>query len=168
MIPETSSFSSGDTLNLIITVNTSVNPKLSADQLPTLCEPATPESPRAVSSVTDGVGGFGELAGARGITTVEIGSDIYALVASQTDNGVQIINITDPSSPSPVSSITEGSLYTELIHAYDITTVEIGSDVYALVASQFDDGVQIINITDPSSPSPVFSVADGVGGFGET
>ena len=158
--PGTSSFSSGDTLNLIITVNTSQNPKLSADQLPTLCEPATPESPRAVSSLADGVN-FNELEGARSITTVEIGTTIYALVASQDDNGVQIINITDPANPTSASSITDNSIYPELNQAFDITTVEIGSATYALVAAINDSGVQIINITDPSNPRPVSSITDG-------
>ena len=163
--PGTSSFSSGDTLNLIITVNTSVNPKLSADQLPTLCEPATPESPRAVSSITNG-NGFTELQGARGITTIEIGSVTYALVASQQDDGVQIINISNPASPTPVSAITDGSIYRELDQALGITTVEIGSATYALVTAIGDDGIQIINITDPSNPRPTASInnGDSVGG----
>ena len=36
----------------------------------------------------------------------------------------------------------------------------IGSNHYALVASFRDDGVQIINITDPASPSAVADITD--------
>ena len=46
------------------------------------------------------------LNGSRAITTVTLGPFTYALVTAFVSNGVQIINITDPASPSPVTSIT--------------------------------------------------------------
>ena len=45
--PGTSGFSAGNTLNLRITINTSTNPKLARDQLPTLCEPVANRAPEA-------------------------------------------------------------------------------------------------------------------------
>jgi hypothetical protein len=123
---------------------------------------ATIDNPAVTASVTDGVT-FDELAGAHGITTVVIGSNTYALVASQTDNGVQIIDITTPGSPSATSSVTDGvGGFNTLENASDITTVVIGSNTYALVASYGDNGVQIIDITTPGSPSVTASVTDGV------
>ena len=120
----------------------------------------TPASPSAVASITDGAD-YPVLDEARGITTHTIGSSHYALVASLADDGVQIIDITDPANPSAVVNITDGSTYPALDGAYGITTHTIGNKHYALVASQIDDGVQIINITTPSSPSAVASVTDG-------
>ncbi len=227
--PGTSSFSSGDTLNLRITVNTSQNPKVAT---PAFCPiPATPTNPMAVSSVTEGVGGFDELNGAFGISTIQIGSAIYAIVASNGDSGVQIINVSNPAVPTAISSVADGgtdsagntfdtlsrsidvatveinsstyalatsspddgiqiinisnpaaptvassiidsttavpSTFDELDGATSVTTVKIGSATYALVASNNDDGVQIINITDPTNPTATSSVTDGVGGFNE-
>jgi hypothetical protein len=101
------------------------------------------------------------LDGAWGITTVVIEEKTYALVASLWDNGVQIIDISNPAAPSAVASVTDGTDYPVLNGAWDITTVVIGTKTYALVASYYDDGVQIIDISDPAAPSAVASVTDG-------
>ncbi len=148
-----------------------------------------PASPVPTASFEDGdtveVGGtnktFDELDGARGITTVRIGSSTYALVAAYFDDGVQIIDITDPASPVPTASFEDGDTvevggtnktFDELGKAFGITTVRIGSSTYALVAAYVDDGVQIIDITDPASPVPTASFEDGdtveVGGTNKT
>ncbi len=123
-----------------------------------------PDSLKHVSNIVDGTT-YPVLDGAQGITTVTIGSSQYALVAASVDNGVQIINITDPYNPSPASSVTDGTLYPELDGAWDVTTIAIDGSTYALVAAKTDNGVQIINITDPYNPSPVSSVTDGIDGY---
>ena len=41
-----------------------------------------------------------------------------------------------------------------------------GGRTYAIVAALDDDGVQIMDITNPIHPSPVSAVFDGSGGFG--
>ena len=75
------------------------------------------------------------------------------------DNGVQIINITDPYNPTNASSITNGTSYPALGKAHiSITTTTIERSTYALVASRNDDGVQIINITDPYNPTNASSI----------
>ena len=125
-----------------------------------------PASPLPVANVTDGTT-YPELLGAASITTTQIGTSHYALVASFSDHGVQIINITDPASPSAVAAVTDGATYPELRGAYSITNTQIGTSHYALVASFSDDGVQIIDITDPAHPLPVTALTDGVGGFEE-
>jgi len=90
-----------------------------------------------------GSSGFDELNGARGITTVTVGSSIYALVASQFDDGAQIIEITNPESPLPTGSVSDGvGGFNVLQGAAGVTAVTVGSSVYALVASFSDDGVQ--------------------------
>ena len=105
---------------------------------------------------------YPKLINPRGITTTTIGSSTYALVTSFTGNGIQIINVTDPSNPSPVYDITgnDGG-YVKLNGAWFVTTTTIGSSTYALVTVYTGDKVQIINITDPTSPSPVANITDG-------
>ena len=112
------------------------------------------------------------LKGAFSVTTTTIqvnGADRhYALVASSSDNGVQIINITDPSRPSAVVGITDCDIgcidtdYPVLKNAVSVTTTTIDTSHYALVASNSlsDNGVQIINITDPSRPSAVVGITN--------
>ena len=119
-----------------------------------------PYSPTPGSNVVDS-SNYTELSFARSITTATIDSSTYALVASEGDHGVQIIDITTPSSPTPASAVSDDLDYPELRGAYSITTTTIGSSTYALVASFTDDGVQIIDITTPSSPTPASAISDG-------
>ena len=94
-----------------------------------------------MANATDGTGDFTTLEGATSIATATIGSSTYALVASYFDNGVQIIDITDPYNPNATSSITDGSgNFTTLQGPRSITTATIDSSTYALVASETDDG----------------------------
>ena len=72
-------------------------------------------------------------------------SSVYVLVAAREDDGVQIIDITNPASPQPVASIADDvDGFDMLAGAHGITTVTIDSSLYALVAAQTDGGVQII------------------------
>ena len=83
-------------------------------------------------------------------------------------DGVQIIDITDPYNPSPVSALTDGrDGFTELDGPYGITITTIGTSTYAIVASVWGDGVQIIDITDPYNPTPAYAITEGVGGYTE-
>ena len=126
-----------------------------------------PLNPTATAAVKDNRDGFTELKGAIDITTATIGSSTYALVAAYDDDGVQIINITNASSPTFMSAaVTDGEGgFTELDGAQSITTATIGSSTYALVASYVDEGVQIIDITDPSNPTATAAVTDDQNGF---
>ena len=114
-----------------------------------------------IAVIIDGQDSFTELTGPSSIATTTIGSSTYALVASGADNGVQIINITTPGSPIAASAVSDGPKYTELEGPLSITTTTIGSSTYALVASGPDDGVQIIDITNPYAPTNTSSVEDG-------
>ena len=141
-----------------------------------------PDSPVEIKTISNGTGGYTKMRHPTSIATVTIGSSTYALVTSGStdssdkiaflpspesdiktrDDGVQIIDITNPNSPTPVSSITDGvDGYTELRGAFSITTTTIGSSTYALVASEDDSGVQIIDITDPTDPIAVSAATDG-------
>ena len=69
---------------------------------------ATINSPIATSSFSDGVGSFDELDSARTITTTTINGRDYALIPAYSDNGVQIVDITDLSNPYPVAALEDG------------------------------------------------------------
>ncbi|MDI1495344.1 MAG: LVIVD repeat-containing protein, partial [Cenarchaeum symbiont of Oopsacas minuta] len=125
-----------------------------------------PASPSPIANVTDGTT-YPVLSGAQGITTIQIDGYTYALVAAFNDDGVQIVNITNPADPSPIASITDGTDYPRLNGASGITAIQIDGYTYALVAAIVDNGVQIINISNPASPSPVADITDSTGGYSE-
>ncbi len=105
---------------------------------------------------------FEGLGGADAIEIVTISGKTYALVAGESDDAVQIINVTSPASPSPVAVIFNGTGgFSELDGPTFVTAATISGDTYALVASKDDDGVQIINVTSPASPAPAAALTDG-------
>ncbi len=106
--------------------------------------------PSVLFNVDNNTAGYETLYGALGIATVQINGAYYALVTSFYDSGVTIINITDPTNASRVSSIVDE---TKLDKSYDITTVKINNSYYALVTSSNTNSLTIINITNPASPN---------------
>ena len=127
-----------------------------------IAAPAIVTSPAAIA--VDGQGGFEELEIPKGVTTVVIGSSTYALVAAYDDDGLQIIDMTDPFNPVPVASVTDGQGgFEELDGARYVTTVAIGSSTYALVAASADHGVQIVDIANPADPAPAGHIGGAAG-----
>jgi len=132
-----------------------------------------PTAIAARGAVSDGVavggaGTPGELEGARGVDTFTISGRTYAIVASQADNGVQILDISsmDESVIIPIDSKSDGSgSFTELEGAHGVDTFTIGSSTYAIVVSVVDDGVQIINLSTPSAIAASDVETDGANGF---
>ena len=126
------------------------------------------------SQITEGRGDgspkFDEILGAFGVATIEIDDVPYALVAADHDDGFQVIDMSDPSYPLPVASVTDGEDgFETLDSASFVAAVRIGDEYYAMVTAQRDKGIQIINITDPASPSPTASITStttaGLGGM---
>ena len=130
---------------------------------------STPATPSA-SGVLEDTGSI-NLDTPQGVTTVVIGSSTYALVTSEDDNGIQIIDISIPATPSAITNgaITDSgsTLLATPSGANGITTVVIGSSTYAIVAGSGDDGITIIDISTPTSPSVVSTIADNTGLFTE-
>ena len=116
-----------------------------------------PYGPGVISSIVDD--GATALDGASAVDVIRIGSGTYAVVASASDDGLQVINLTDPADPAPVASITDDGRVA-LAGAYDVDTFAAGLGTYAVVASASDDGLQVINLTDPADPAPVASLTD--------
>ena len=82
-------------------------------------------------------------------------------MAAQYDDGLQILDVTDPANPVD-AAIVRDTAYTELNSAHGITTLLLGNNHYAMVASLSDAGVQVIDITDPNNPENVVGLAYGL------
>ena len=100
-----------------------------------------------------------ELSGASGIATFTSGVRTYAAVAAYWDDGVQILDVTDPSSVTAAGSIGDDAAL-GLDGAHDIATFTSGGRTYAAVAAYWDDGVQILDVTDPSAITAAGRITD--------
>jgi hypothetical protein len=125
-----------------------------------------PTNPIGVGSITDGANGADEL---NGVWSIAISGNYayvtgYGVDFSGSDGGVQILDVSDPTNPVGVGSITDGeSGADDLAGAISIAV----SGNYAYVASSIDDGVQILDISDPTNPIGVGSITDGANGADE-
>ncbi|MCY4491994.1 MAG: hypothetical protein OXC46_11140, partial [Thaumarchaeota archaeon] len=100
-----------------------------------------------------------ELDGARGITSFVIGGKTYVGVAGFIDNGVQIIDVTDPADITAADSIDDTTSL-ELEGVWNITSFVIGGKTYVGVTGSDDDGVQIIDVSDPADITAADSIDD--------
>ena len=83
-----------------------------------------------------------------GVDTFVVGNKIYAIVAAaMPQGGVQLIDVSDPSSPKAVGAARNGSNgFTALAGARDVDTFVVGGKTYAIVAAFYDKGVQLIEL----------------------
>ena len=80
------------------------------------------------------------------------------------DDGVQVIDVSDPSAPVAKGAATDDSEYgfTKLDGAIDVAVFEDSDGSYiAVVAASQDDSVQLIDVSNPS-----YLVAKGTPGDG--
>ena len=78
------------------------------------------------------------------------------------DNGIQIINITNPKSPTSTYFIEDGAEYPHVGDVSRIIITIVDNYTYALAIdrpSGDDDSIQIIDITNPESPNPVSAIS---------
>ena len=127
-----------------------------------------PGNPTASGAAADGANGFTKLDGPRGVAVFDSGANTYAIVTSYVDDGVQIIDITDPGNPTASGAAADGANgFTHLNGARGVAVFDSGANTYAIVAGYHDDGVQIIDITDPANPTASGAATDGANGFTE-
>ena len=101
-----------------------------------------------------------ELSGAFAIATFTSGGRTYAAVtALWDDDGVQILDVTDPSDITAMGSIGDTRAL-ELAGSWDVATFTSGGGTYAAVTAYFGDGVQILNMTDPYGITATDSISD--------
>ena len=82
----------------------------------------------------------------------------YAYVVSTGDNGLQVIDISDPTNPTGVGQLT-GTLATNSLALANPQSVFVQGN-YAYVASFGNDGLQVIDISDPTNPVGVGQLVD--------
>ena len=120
----------------------------------------------AAGSATDGIGGFDELDGAVAADTFAMGGTAYALVASHYDDGVQLVRIHANGTLEAADSVTDGERgFDGLAGPHGVASLGMGPSMYALVASHYDDGVQLVRIHANGTLEAADSVTDGERGF---
>ena len=118
-----------------------------------------PLDPRSVSEVVHSADH--PLRFPNGVAIFENGSRTYGAVTLEGDDGVQILNLTDPSNPRALGAIYNDNS-TTLKKPYATAIFQNGSHTFAAVTGENDNGVQILDLTDPSNPRPVASINDTV------
>ena len=112
-----------------------------------------------------------ELNGPRGVAAFEMGGAPHALIASERDNGVQLVRVQGDGALMPVGSAADGTRgFDELTGATAVTVLgnDGSSGVYAAVASRWDDGVQLVRVRGSDGALfPAGSAADNTRGFAE-
>ena len=129
----------------------------------TIINITNPASPSNVSAVINSTT-YPRLYGAYDVASVEINNSHYALVASGTDS-LTIINITNPALPSNVSTFSDDTTYSTSTRARGVSTVQLDGSYYAMITSQDNNGVKMINISIPSEPVLEYTVTDESGEY---
>ena len=143
-------------------------------QLPSGAFASSPSEITAADSETDESNGFTMLDGAYGVDTFTIGSSTYAIVVSQTDDGVQIINVTDPANIVELDRIQSSpgmdviphnshflndyiitSYYRDGVTIHDVSNK--GKNILSLFVYVISLGKATCIICSPSNPVVVFS-----------
>ena len=121
------------------------------------CDSGAPQTALLRGSVSDS--SSLELAGARRLEYYRQADKHYALVTSETDDGIQIIDITDPTNPVARDYLSDsGSLFLGVDDGSEVSddvslvssVYSVAGRTYAVVASTDEDGLQIVDITDPA------------------
>ena len=129
-----------------------------------------PTCPVVVGTAVDGESGHTTLKGARGVAVFTISGSTYAIVCGRDNDGIEVINVTNPSNLVLVGSAIDdgkGGVFPELKGAFGVSTFTIGASTFAIVVG-FDNGpgcLQLIDMSNPSNPVAAGSATDGNDGF---
>ena len=124
-----------------------------------------PDSPVAAAVLVDGSGGF-DLDGPHDIRAVRAGSETFAVVAAAHDSSISVIDITNPRSPSLASRMVDGQGgFDHLDTVQYLDAVNHGDHTFLVATSYFDNGMQLVDMTNPRSPEPLSSATQGQDGF---
>jgi len=102
------------------------------------------------------------LEGAAGVDIFKRSGRTYAAVASSSDDGLQIVDITDPDSPAAAGGTADSGDPNgrELDGAFDVAVFERGGMTYAAVTANDDDGIAIVDVSNPLRPAQVGRLRD--------
>ena len=103
-----------------------------------------------------------ELDGALGITSFVIDAKTYVVVTGNADDGVQILEVTDPENITATDFFDDGTDSDILLdEVTGITSFVIDNNTYVATAANEDDGMQILNVTNPTTIIETISIKDG-------
>ena len=101
----------------------------------------------ALDAETDNNNGFNIMKDPADVDVFTLDTSTYAIVTSTGDNGVTIIDISDPTDISVVDSLVD-NVSLELANAHGIDVFTIHGNTYAIVTAQGDeDGIQILELS---------------------
>ncbi len=84
----------------------------------------------------------------------------YSYVASATSNALEIVDVSNPASPTHKGSLTNGAGGASL----SVPSGVFVSGNYAYVSSSGSYALEIVNVTNPASPTHAGRILDGAGG----
>ena len=112
------------------------------------------------------------LDGVLGTAIYTVGDSTYVIAASENEHGIEIIDISDPTSPTSVGRLADDG--TKLLNkSVDVATfilpnylnahTGLHEDIaFAAVAGSGDNGIEMVNISDPTNLSDTYRQGDGV------
>ena len=108
-----------------------------------------PENITTTGFFDDGTDSDTLLEEVRGITSFVINGKTYVATAAEEDEGMQILEVTDPTSIIKTASIHDDDNTDYLLDGSSgITSFVIKNNTYVAVAGFADAGVQILDVTD--------------------
>ena len=116
-----------------------------------------PALPFPVSTVRHGTE-YPALLAPHDVTAINVEDSTYALLSAVNADSVQIIDITNPESPRPVSHITHGTEYVQLDRPQTLKAVQIDGVAYTLIAARNSSGIQIIKLEHEKTTQTPFSI----------
>ena len=122
-----------------------------------------PHAPSAASHVVDGRDGFNNLNTVQYLDAVNHGSRTLVVATSYFDNAIQLVDITNPGAPTPLSSVVQGmDGFDALIGPTGVSAIRHGAGTYVVVADYFGNGIQIVEITADGVLKAISTVAAGL------
>ena len=101
----------------------------------------------AAGSARDNTGGFGSLSYSRDIDTIVVGNRTYAAVASYGDHAVQLMRVHENGTLEAAGEARHGQDgFDRLLWPFGIDAFMMGNAAYAIVSSDYYDGVQLVRI----------------------
>ena len=94
---------------------------------------------------------------AHSIETISINGRTYALVASPGENAMQIIDVTYPLLPFPVSTVRHGTEYPALLAPHDVTAIKDGRLYICTIicCNGITTALESYTLDDPKMPKQV-------------
>lgn len=131
------------------------------DDTITIINITNPDSPDMTSQITDGLDEFKGLTSPEYLDIIQKDGHTYVMVTSYYDASVNVIDISNPKSPIPVSSAIHNTNGFDMEGPLGISVVSYKGGIYAAVAVYFANGLQVIDLSDMSTPRPYSLLSSG-------